>query len=127
MSGAIELPAWAALVTSALLLAGAGITLVGAVGLVRLGTFYERVHAPTLGTTLGVGCIAAASMLLFTMLQTRPAVHEVLILVFVTVTTPVTLMILVKAALLRDRAENADPSGGEPPARARDLSPARQD
>jgi multicomponent K+:H+ antiporter subunit G len=33
--------------------------------------------------------------------------HEILIAVLVTVTTPVTLMILVRAALLRDRSENA--------------------
>jgi len=33
-------------------------------------------------------------------------VHEVLIFIFVTVTTPVTLMLLARAALYRDRAEN---------------------
>ncbi len=33
--------------------------------------------------------------------------HEVLIAVFLTVTTPVTLMLLGRAALYRDRSENA--------------------
>ena len=28
-------------------------------------TFYERVHAPTLGTTLGTACIVVASMIYF--------------------------------------------------------------
>lgn len=112
MNGAEELPAWAAIVTAALILLGAAITLIGSLGLLRLKSFYDRVHAPTLGTTLGTGCILLASMLYFSVLQTRPVLHEILIAVFVTVTTPVTLMILVRAALLRDRWENAQKFGG---------------
>ena len=88
--------------TAILLVAGAAITLVGALGLVRLGSFYQRVHAPTLGTTLGVTCVALASMIYFSALGTRPILHEALILIFVTITTPITLMILVRAARLRD-------------------------
>ena len=105
MSPAAELPAWAALITAALLFTGASITLIGALGLLRLGSFYERVHAPTLGTTLGAGCILLASMIYFSALETRPVLHEILIAIFVTLTTPVTLMILVRAAMLRDRSE----------------------
>jgi len=44
-----NVPAWAALLAAGLVLAGSGLTFVGALGLVRLKTFYERVHAPTLG------------------------------------------------------------------------------
>ena len=65
----------------------------GRLGLLRLGSFYERVHAPTLGTTLGTGCIVVASMIFFSVLETRPVLHEVLIAVFVTMTTPVTLIV----------------------------------
>jgi multicomponent K+:H+ antiporter subunit G len=36
------------------------------------------------------------------MLQSRPVVHEILIAIFMTVTTPITLMLLVGAALSRD-------------------------
>ncbi len=100
-----ELPDWAAILTSVLVLTGAGLTLIGTVGLLRLKTFYARVHAPTLGTTLGVGCILLASMIYFSIVQSRPVVHEVLIAVFVTITTPVTLMLLVSAALRRDLNE----------------------
>jgi multicomponent K+:H+ antiporter subunit G len=59
------LPAWAALLTALLVLLGAGLALTGSLGLLRLGSFYERVHAPTLGATLGTGCIVAASILCF--------------------------------------------------------------
>ena len=53
MNWMAELPAWAALVTAILLFVGATMTLIGSLGLLRLKSFYERLHAPTLGTTLG--------------------------------------------------------------------------
>lgn len=105
MTQAPDLPAWAALLTAALLLLGAGVTFVGSLGLLRLRTFYERVHAPTLGTTLGTAFVALGSILCFSVLGSRPVAHELLILAFVTVTTPVTLMLLARAAIFRDRSE----------------------
>jgi multicomponent K+:H+ antiporter subunit G len=108
MSAVGDVPAWAALLTAVLVLLGGGLTLIGALGLLRLGSFYERVHAPTLGTTLGTGCIVAASMIHFSVLEARLVLDAVLIAFFVTVTTPVSLMVLVRAALFRDRSENAD-------------------
>ena len=105
MNGAAVIPAWAEIVTAALLLAGAAITLTGSLGLIRLKSFYARVHAPTLGTTLGIGCIALASMIYFSALQTRPVLHELLLVLFVLVTTPITLTLLVRAALFREELE----------------------
>lgn len=126
MSAAVELPAWAAFAVAFLLVLGSAITLVGSLGLLRLGTFYMRAHAPTLGTTLGTAFVALASILFFSVVQTRPVVHEVLILVFVTLTTPVTLMLLVSAALFRDRAEGSfhEPVNGEVPFRTDADDPA---
>jgi monovalent cation/proton antiporter MnhG/PhaG subunit len=79
---ASELPAWAALLVSFFLVVGAGLTLIGTIGFVRLPTFYERIHAPTLGTSWGTGGIVMASMIFFTVLATRPVVHEILIGIF---------------------------------------------
>lgn len=92
-----------------LVLAGALLSFTGAFGLLRLKTFYDRVHAPTMGTTLGTGLILIGSMLYFTALESRPVLHEVLIGVFMTFNTPVTYMLLVRAALHRDRLEGKDP------------------
>ncbi|HZT21152.1 MAG TPA: monovalent cation/H(+) antiporter subunit G [Dongiaceae bacterium] len=100
-----SLPAWAALLTSLLVLLGAGLTLIGTIGLLRLPSFYERMHAPTLGATWGTAGILLGSIVFFSVLQSRLVIHEALIAVFVTVTTPVTLMLLARAALHRDRAE----------------------
>jgi multicomponent K+:H+ antiporter subunit G len=105
MIQAPDLPVWAAVAVGLLILLGSSITLVGSIGLLRLWSFYERVHAPTLGTTLGTGLIVLGSMVCFSVLQSRPLVHELLIALFVTITTPVTLMLLGRAALYRDRLE----------------------
>lgn len=96
-----ELPLWASAVVSVLLVTGSVVTLIGSLGLITLKTFYERVHAPTLGTTLGMASILAASIVCFSVLESRPVVHEILIAVFVTVTTPVTLIWLVRATVSR--------------------------
>ena len=71
MTHAADLPLWAALPVALLLLLGAALALIGSIGLLRLRSFYERMHAPTLGTTLGIGCVLLASMLFFSVLQTR--------------------------------------------------------
>lgn len=105
MIQAPDLPAWAAILVGVLILIGAAITLIGSLGLLRLKSFYERVHSPTLGTTMGTAFIVTGSMVCFSVLQSRMLVHELLIGAFVTVTTPVTLMLLARAALYRDRNE----------------------
>ncbi len=105
MNAGAEIPVWVAVLTSVLLVGGAAVTLIGSIGLLRLKSFYARVHAPTLGTTVGTASIAIASMLYFSAIEGRAVLHEVLILLLVTVTTPVTLMILVRAATLRDRSD----------------------
>lgn len=107
MSGPIlsEVPDWAALITAFLVVLGAGLTLTGSLGLLRLKSFYDRIHAPTLGATLGTGSILIASMVYFSALESRPVLHEIMIAVFLTVTTPITLILLARAALYRDRTE----------------------
>lgn len=105
MSQFDTVPLWAALAVSVCMVIGAAVTLVGTIGLARFTTFYERIHAPTLGTSFGAGFVLLGSMIFFTVTQARPVLHELLILVFIIVTTPVTLMLLARAALYRDRAE----------------------
>jgi multicomponent K+:H+ antiporter subunit G len=121
MTPAELLPAWAALLVALLVLIGGGLALTGAIGALKLATFFERIHAPTLGTSWGTGAIVLASILCFSVLGSRLAVHEILIGIFVTVTTPVTLMLLARAVLYRERAEGRE---GVPP---RSIAFRRQD
>lgn len=92
-------------VAGILVVLGALLVFTGSLGLLTLKTFYERVHPPTMGTTLGTGLMLIASMVYFTALDARPVLHEVLIGIFMTLNTPVTYMLLVRAALRRDSAE----------------------
>ena len=111
MSHAADASPFIAILTALLVVAGGALALVGSIGLLRLRSFYDRVHAPTMGTTLGLGLVLIASMVLFSALESRPVLHEIAIGVFMTLTTPVTFMLLVRAALHRDRAEGRDPTG----------------
>ena len=98
MSALASLPMWAAVVAGMAVLVGAAMTLLGSIGLLRLETFYQRAHAPTLGTSLGAAFILLGSIVLFSALGTRAVVHEVLLWMFVTVTTPITLVWLLRTA-----------------------------
>ena len=104
MNDVMDAPSLATILAATLLIAGATMTLIGSFGLLRFRGFYQRVHAPTLGTTLGTIFITTASMIYFSVLGTRPVLHELLVIVYVTTTTPITLIILVRAALFRDGA-----------------------
>jgi multicomponent K+:H+ antiporter subunit G len=102
----LDLPIWAALPAALLLIAGGLFALLGAIGLLRLRDFYSRMHAPTMGTTLGTGCVLIASMLVSSALLKRPVLHEVLITLFLVITTPITAILLTRAAIYRGRARS---------------------
>lgn len=110
MIGANAVSPIVAALVALLVLLGAALALIGSFGLLRLRTFYERVHPPTMGTTLGIGLTLIASMVLFSALESRAVVHEVVIAVFAIVTTPVTYLLLVRAAIHRDEASGEEPS-----------------
>ncbi len=98
-----DVPLWAALPAALLLVCGGLMTLVGSLGLLRLDSFYARIHAPTMGNTLGAGCVLIASMLVSSALAQRPVIHELLITVLILITSPVTAMLLMRAAMSRGK------------------------
>lgn len=106
-----DLPLWLSILVSLLVLTGSLITMMGCLGLVRLNSFYLRIHAPTMGTSMGGGLVLLASALYFSLTRERLVVHELAIFAFVSITTPVTLMLLARATLFRDRIEGNDVPG----------------
>lgn len=100
-----QVPLWAAIPAAFFLVLGGGLTLLGAMGLVRLKSFYARIHAPTMGTSWGAAGLMVASMLVFSTASGKLVLHDILIGVFVMITTPITLMMLGRATLYRDRTE----------------------
>lgn len=119
-----QLPLWISLPVSLLLVLGGCIALIGCLGLLRLPHFYQRIHGPAITITLGAGCILIASMLLFSALETRPVVHELLITLFVLLTAPMVSMLVMRAAVYRDlrkrRARQGTEDGDD------EVYPARQ-
>lgn len=106
MSAPADMPAWLTLLVAGFLVLGSTLTLLGTFGLLRLKSFYDRIHAPTLGTSWGTAAILLASLLSWSWLQDRVFLHELVIGISVMVTTPVTFMFLGRAALRRDRERN---------------------
>lgn len=97
-----EISPWLAVPIALLLVLGGLITFTGALGLLRLPNFYQRIHGPAVFITVGTGCFLIASMLYFSGTLERPVVHELLITAFVLLTAPVVSMMIMRAAVYRD-------------------------
>lgn len=109
---ATDIPLWAAWLVVTLAIGGATLSLISALGLARLTSFYERAHAPSIVTVSGVTLILLASIVFFSVAEGRPVLRDALIGLFVVITTPVTTILLVRAAVYRDRiGEDDAPSG----------------
>jgi multicomponent K+:H+ antiporter subunit G len=91
-----------------LALAGAVSALVGSFGLVSLRSFFQRVHAPTLGSTFGAWSLAAATALQLSFLREQVFVHALLIPAFVALTSPITTIFLMRAATFHRRVGGQD-------------------
>lgn len=80
-----------------LLVTGAGFMLLGSLGLARFPDPLSRLHGPSKATTLGLGALLIASMAAFLADGGQPGVHELLITLFVTLTTPVSALCIARA------------------------------
>lgn len=78
------------LVVSMLLILGGVFIFTGSLGMLLFKDFFMRLHGPTKGTTLGIGCVLIASMIHFTVQLRQPHLEELLITLFLFVTAPVT-------------------------------------
>lgn len=102
------LPLWAEILTAVFALTGAAFAAIGSFGLVKVPTFFRRIHTPTLGATLGVWCMTLATIIYFSVQGGSLFLHALLIAVFVALTAPVTTIFLMRAALFRERQKMGD-------------------
>ena len=113
------LPLWAEIITGVFCVVGAAFAAVGSFGLVRLPTFFRRIHAPTLGATVGVWSLTIATIVYFSVQGHSLFLHAVLIAGFVALTAPVTTIFLMRAALFRARATDIGQRKVPPPSTSR--------
>jgi multicomponent K+:H+ antiporter subunit G len=106
-------PLWLQLAIVLLLAVAAFFLLVGAIGLARFGDVFQRLHAPTKASTLGVGGLLLASMML-SWSRGEPAIREILITLFVFVTAPVAASLMAQAALHRREPAHPPPPDDQP-------------
>jgi len=102
-----------------LLLASGLLSLMAALGLLRLRDFFQRMHAPALATTLGTWCAALAGIVYFSAVAAEPALGGTLIVLLLAITSPITTTLLARASLFRRRA-SALPAGERVPPEAGD-------
>lgn len=90
------------LITAALVIGGA-FALIGSYGLLRLKDPFQRLHAPTKGSTLGVGAVLVASALVHLARGQGASWHEVLVTLFIFLTAPLTALYLARVHLHQAR------------------------
>jgi multicomponent K+:H+ antiporter subunit G len=100
-------PLWVEVVVASLLVLSGLIVVISAVGFSRLEDFFLRMHPPALAYTLGNWTVTLAAVLYFSMLDARVALHPLLTIVTLSMTVPVTTLLLARVALFRRRTARA--------------------
>ncbi len=98
-----ELSLWVEIPVAIMLLLSSLFALIGAIGLVRMKDYFQRMHPPALASTLGAWCVALASIIYFSALKSGLVLHAWLIPILLAITVPVTTLLLARAALFRKR------------------------
>ena len=113
------MPPLAEIVVAVLLLCSAAVALIAAFGLQRLPDFFLRMHAPALASTLAAWIVTLASIIHFSSRGGGLSLHVWGVIIVLSITTPVTTIVLARAALFRRRQAGDDLP---PPLTARTLT-----
>ncbi len=91
------------LLVALLMLASGGLVLTAALGLWRLPDFFLRMHAPALASTFAAWLVAAACIVHFSAREDGLSLQAWAVVVLLSITAPVTTLMLARAALFRRR------------------------
>lgn len=95
-----------------LLVLGGGFGLVGSFGLLRLAQPMQRLHAPTKAATLGLAAVLSATALWLWSEKGQVTGQEVLVILLIFVTAPLSAFFLAKLHIARDPARSDLPATG---------------
>ena len=97
-------PFWVEATVAALLVASGVFVVISAFGFALLRDFFIRMHPPALAYTFGSWTVTLAGILYFSVAESRLVLHPWLIIVLLSMTVPVTTILLARVALFRRRA-----------------------
>jgi multicomponent K+:H+ antiporter subunit G len=100
-------PLWVEVAVAVLLVSSGVFVVISAIGFASLSDFFLRMHPPALAYTFGSWSVTLAGILYFSMLESRAVLHPWLIIVLLSITVPVTTLLLARVALFRRRAAGA--------------------
>ncbi|WP_236581713.1 Na+/H+ antiporter subunit G [Hydrogenophaga sp. BPS33] len=104
---------WAEIPVALLLILSGIFTLTAAIGVVRFKTFFQRMHPPALAFSFSAWCVTLASIIYFSAQDARLSLHAWLIIIFLSLTVPVTTILLARTELFRRR--NSPPGADDIP------------
>lgn len=99
-----EIPLWLEATVAALLVLSGLFVVISAIAFLRLNDFFVRMHPPALAYTGGTWCVVLAGILYFSALEARAALQPWLIIILLSMTVPVTSVLLARVALFRRRS-----------------------
>lgn len=115
-------PFWVEVLVGVLLIVSGVFTLSSAVGIVRFNSFFQRMHPTALAYSFSAWIVTLASIVYFSAVETSVTVHPWLIIVFLSITVPVTTIFLARTNLFRNRISK-EPETEVPPPLSEVASP----
>ena len=106
---------WVEIPVALLLIVSGLFTLTAAVGVLRFKSFFQRMHPPALAFSLSAWCVTLASVIYFSAQDARLSLHAWLIIIFLSITVPVTTILLSRTELFRRRISHPGLDNIPPP------------
>ena len=99
------IPLWAEILVAILLLTSAVFVLASAWGIVRMDSYFLRMHPPALVYTGGTWSVCLASIIYFSLQTQTLHLRAWLVMILLSITVPITTVLLSRAGLFRARQQ----------------------
>lgn len=118
----VSAPLWVEIIVGVLLMISGIFTLSAAVGVLRFKSFFQRMHPTALAYSFSAWLVTFASIVYFSAVDLSLTLHPWLIIIFLSITVPVTTIFLARTDLFRNRMAK-EPETQVPPPLSEMASP----